>query len=341
MNVLEAPALPAGNPERTRPEDVFPWLAPTRTSEGGRTTTAEDASPLQAYWGMPRRIRLLPDDASTAPCDLCGRAAHPVVREYVTKNLGVRYDESWRHPLSPYRQDKTGLNLPLHGDRAGLTYRHWLGLVQTFQDPGGQSLRPALVVAAADNQDHRRARASLRLWAFGYAMDKMTALAWCEGTMPLVLVPPELREGYERETERLILGAREVERALGFAVRQALSRPGDLEPMPAEVDLRFWEETEAPFFERLAPLGDALAAGDDAALIRHGWHRFLCRVAERTFQALSGSGHFEAIDPRRVALAWKSLQKSLHGPKLRQMLDLPAGSAPPPTAQPTLPGGTP
>ena len=341
MNVLEAPALPAGHPERTRPEDVFPWLAPTRTSEGGRTTTAEDASPLQAYWGMPRRIRLLPGrrvDGPLRPLRPCRPPGGPRIRD---EYRGVRYDESWRHPLSPYRQDKTGLNLPLHGDRAGLTYRHWLG-------PSRRSRTRAARVSDLRSSWQRRttrttgARAPpYDSRAFGYAMDKMTALAWCEGTMPLVLVPPELREGYERETERLILGAREVERALGFAVRQALSRPGDLKPMPAEVDLRFWEETEAPFFERLAPLGDALAAGDDAALIRHGWHRFLCRVAERTFQALSGSGHFEAVDPRRVALAWKSLQKSLHGPKLRQMLDLPAGSAPPPTAQPTLPGGTP
>ena len=40
---------------------VFPWLAPTRTSNpkaGGRKTTQNIVHPLQVYWGMPRRIRL-------------------------------------------------------------------------------------------------------------------------------------------------------------------------------------------------------------------------------------------------------------------------------------------
>lgn len=39
-------------------ESVFPWLAPTRTSEqASAITTPEQVDKLQAYWGMPRRIR--------------------------------------------------------------------------------------------------------------------------------------------------------------------------------------------------------------------------------------------------------------------------------------------
>ncbi|MBJ3867179.1 type I-E CRISPR-associated protein Cse1/CasA, partial [Salmonella enterica subsp. enterica serovar Indiana] len=38
---------------------VFPWLAATRTSEqANAVTTPEQVNTLQAYWGMPRRIRL-------------------------------------------------------------------------------------------------------------------------------------------------------------------------------------------------------------------------------------------------------------------------------------------
>lgn len=43
-------------------ESVFPWLAPTRTSEqASAITTPEQVDKLQAYWGMPAVFaRILP-----------------------------------------------------------------------------------------------------------------------------------------------------------------------------------------------------------------------------------------------------------------------------------------
>ncbi|MFX5603159.1 type I-E CRISPR-associated protein Cse1/CasA, partial [Acinetobacter baumannii] len=38
---------------------LFPWLAPTRISDKGQTTTPAEMQPQQAYWGMPRRLRLV------------------------------------------------------------------------------------------------------------------------------------------------------------------------------------------------------------------------------------------------------------------------------------------
>ena len=55
------------------PETIFPWLAPTRTSNpkaGGGPTTPRDIHPLQVYWGMPRRIRLRFEEAQGRCCDL-------------------------------------------------------------------------------------------------------------------------------------------------------------------------------------------------------------------------------------------------------------------------------
>ncbi|WP_348260336.1 type I-E CRISPR-associated protein Cse1/CasA, partial [Salmonella enterica] len=38
---------------------IFRWLAPTKTSEkAGNVVTRDNPHPLQAYWGMPRRIEL-------------------------------------------------------------------------------------------------------------------------------------------------------------------------------------------------------------------------------------------------------------------------------------------
>ena len=56
-------------------ERVFPWLASTRTSNlkaAGKPTTPTDVHPLQVYWGMPRRIRLLFEDANGRGCSLTG-----------------------------------------------------------------------------------------------------------------------------------------------------------------------------------------------------------------------------------------------------------------------------
>ena len=51
---------------------VFPWLCDTRVSAKGRETTPSDVHPLHVYWGMPRRIRLIFEDAQGEPCTLSG-----------------------------------------------------------------------------------------------------------------------------------------------------------------------------------------------------------------------------------------------------------------------------
>jgi CRISPR system Cascade subunit CasA len=319
LNVLETDLLPPGHPDRGRPEDRFPWLAPTRTSEKGtgRTTTREDVDPLQVYWGMPRRIRLVADDGA-ATCDLCGGTARPPVRRYRVQNLGINYTGPWEHPLSPHRIDPTGLPLPLHGSPAGLAYRQWLGLVQSHDE---ERLHPARVVVELQQRQDRRGRAEYLLWAFGYDMDNMKARAWVEGTMPLLLVDPELREEYERQTARLVLGARQAERALVYAAKEAVTgRPKDMAGDPGDLGVRFWQETEAPFYDHLRQLREGLGAGSDPAPTRASWHRYLARAAQQGFAGFCGDGFGAATDPRRVALAWKSLQKSLYGAKMRELL---------------------
>ena len=63
-----------------RPDDRFPWCLPTRASKApGSATSPADVDPLQAFWGMPRRTRLLFEpNADGAPCDLSGEV-EPVV----------------------------------------------------------------------------------------------------------------------------------------------------------------------------------------------------------------------------------------------------------------------
>ena len=114
---------------------VFPWLAPTITSEGSRTVTPVEAHPLQCWWGMPRRIRL-DFEARPSPCDLTGQADEIAVTGWRQRPRGVNY-AFWGdvHPLTPrYRVKPDSEILPVHPQPGGIGYRHWLGLVASARD---------------------------------------------------------------------------------------------------------------------------------------------------------------------------------------------------------------
>jgi len=105
------------------------------------------------------------------------------------------------------------------------------------------------------------------------------------------------------------------------------SRPQDLASDPVDPGVRFWQETEAAFFAHLGQLRQALSRETDERPVRASWHRCLVRAADLAFEGFCGScgnGFVAATDPRRVALAWKGLQKNLSGPKMLAILDLPA-----------------
>lgn len=69
---------------------VFPWLAATRTSEqANAVTTPEQVNKLQAYWGMPRRIRLDFATLQSGCCDICGAESDELLGFMTVKNYGV------------------------------------------------------------------------------------------------------------------------------------------------------------------------------------------------------------------------------------------------------------
>ena len=85
---------------------VFPWLEPTRTSEkGGKTTTPDDVHPAQAFFGMPRRIRLVfADNTAKRPCDLTGIVDDVVATGYITRPWGTNYIAWGMAPVEPELQ---------------------------------------------------------------------------------------------------------------------------------------------------------------------------------------------------------------------------------------------
>ena len=150
------------------PASVFPWLVPTRTSNpkaGGQRTTPGNVHPLQVYRGMPRRIRLLFENAKDRSCGLTGDKDSAIVAGYRTRNYGTDYSEGFEHPLTPYYRAQAGspTKLPVHPKPGGISYRLWPGLVFESSD----KLRdPAQVVRHWHERTPRRD--GTRLIAFGY-----------------------------------------------------------------------------------------------------------------------------------------------------------------------------
>ncbi|OAS18945.1 type I-E CRISPR-associated protein Cse1/CasA [Methylobacterium platani] len=284
-----------------RPEDdappapgrVFPWLAPTRVSDKGRTTTDSDVDPLQAFWGMPRRIRLVFEaNPEGRPCDLTGRIDPVAVRGYRTRPYGASY-VGFQHPLSPHYATKPGEPpLPVHGQPGRIGYRHWVGLVVDGEEDKTKRFVAKAVRAGLERlkeMDDPSARLGTRLIAAGYDMDNMKARDFVESEMPLHLAGKAEFRPYDATVRRMVRGAFDAEFILRLALKQALSiEKGGL------LDLgrgRFWERTEAAFGATLAELAGLLPVAGLAATAVHrptleGWLAALRAAVTAVFREL-------------------------------------------------------
>jgi CRISPR system Cascade subunit CasA len=244
-----------------RPEVIFPWLRPTRTSEkGGKETTPIDVHPLQQFWGMPRRIRLDFESTTDEYCGLTGTASPLLVRQYRTKNYGANYTGAWAHTLTPYNHDPTkGPPTAMH-PRGSIRYRHWLGLVKTVGDKKVQRI-PAAVVSRFHDYDYGLAREGwrYRLWAFGYDMDNMKPRCWHESTFPLFNFDDAgQRKAFESAAAALIQAAGEFLNNLRNALKDAWFSDKDPRRKKADTGFvadAFWAETEALFYDHLQSVG--------------------------------------------------------------------------------------
>ncbi len=304
--------------------DIFPWMAKTRTSEKrtGRDTTPEDINPVQMFWGMPRRIRLNTGDAKPGICDICGSSAKEIIDAYKTKNHGVQYTGPFLHPLSPHSR-RDGVPFPVHAQPGGVTYRHWLGLVQEDKKSNRE---PALVVHKFILR--QRNDWPFRLWAFGYDMDNMKARCWYESTMPLLPLDREIRGEYENDVANLIMAASEVVKNLRSCVKAAwFKRTKDKKGDMSFIGTRFWQNTEENFYDALHNLKISLEKGDECGLIRSDWYKHICRTSLSLFDEVAWNGPIENADPKRVVLARRELEKKNSSKKIvEELLDLPKKS---------------
>lgn len=275
---------------------VFPWLAATRTSEqASGVTTPEHANKLQAYWGMPRRIRLNFDQTQAGACDLCMDESDALLSEMTVKNYGVNY-AGWVHPLTPYRLPvKEGGELfSVKPQPGGLIWRDWLGMNQ--ENPGETNTEfPAQVVKVFNALPLEYVKAGL--WGFGYDFDNMKARCWYEHHFPLLMtksITPTLRQAAKAASFRLS-GLRNALKEAWFD--DTKNAPGDF----SFIDTDFWNRTQHDFLQLVR---EAEKGGDDAELQRR-WQRKLRQFALRYFDDHVFTNPYECVNLQRSMNARK------------------------------------
>lgn len=307
---------------------VFPWTAPTRVSPKGQVTNpgAGSAHPLQAYFGMPRRVRLIfTPNIEKAPCAITGEIDETVVTGFLTQPWGVNYGV-WRHRLSPYYRVKPNeAPLPIHAQSGRIGYRDWAAYL--FRAPGkdADDLR---AVQVADFAKTFPWQGPARLLAAGFVTDNMKCLDWAESEAPLLLLPnKEARDRLAAFAHQTLVGSAGIaESALRGALREALGADVQTTPIAAARDA-FWIETEEGFFAllreaatRLGVFGSAAKRDDverlDVADLGEAWRGRLAGATLRLFDQTTPAqrlGDLDVKQVKRVAEARKRLGLILAG----------------------------
>lgn len=315
LNVLPLDKFTGLQPGSGSRSAILPWLAPTRVSDAkGSDTTPEVAHPLQAYWSMPRRIRLDFADVTAGTCDVCGANSERLVSQYRAKNYGTNYTGSWIHPLTPYNRDPKNEKPPLSikGQKGGIGYRHWASLALPTEEESGAQV--ADVVRVFHNQREKlfKRQHPPLLWCFGFDMDNMKARCWYDTLLPIYSLEPSRQKIFENSTHKMLAVAQEAASLLGKYVKAAFfTRPGDAGNEPA-VPQSFWQKTEAGFYMQLRRMAE-LETLDDFTLapVWRDWLSLVRRSGTQLFDEWVLAAPIEDQDMKRVVLAREELAKWL------------------------------
>ena len=325
--------VPSGRaPSLTELPKVFPWLAPTRTADRFPATSPREGHPLQAFWGMPRRIRLaFVQNIDQRACDLTGAIDPVIVTGWQKRNQGINYD-LWDHPLSPSRKSGGGGWIAWLA-KSGIGYRDWIGIALP---DGAGGTRPAQCVSNWVTRSFNLSSCAQnsRLLAAGYhIVNNMKAHAFIESEMPLPGTDRAAADAVAIVARRLVAAAEIVAEATRRAVRDARYRRGtNVKNTSAPLLMvyeSFWTATQDRFF--------TLLTTDHTA----EWERALAAVADQWRTALRGTalGLFDeaaplnpsvsSLDPGRIVAARCNLLRTLegYGPKGAEFfaeLNLPA-----------------
>jgi CRISPR system Cascade subunit CasA len=157
-------------------------------------------------------------------------------------------------------------------------------------------------------------------------MDNMKARCWHEAQYPVTRLETQLRQEYECWVAVAIRLADVGVGRLRFSVRKAwISERSETRADLSFVDLRFWKQTERSFYEQLGRCRDSLGDTDTLAALKLDWFNLVRGAALAIFDDVAQTAQLADANPKRVAIARRSLERSLAvGSKsLRNLLDLP------------------
>lgn len=312
VETLQQAASRSSSTKFNSPADVFPWLAPVRSSNGGRVEATEsNSSPWQAYFGLPRRIRL--DFDGPGRCDLTGSDDDVTVSAFRLRPNGVRYG-SWRHPLTPRYQSPGKEMLPVHGQPGGIGWRDWLGL--TYGTADGKR-EPALTVGNFARRAASLQLREVRLHSFGYDTKQAKVRGWTDSSQPVFVAvdnDPDRRTLLAQTAGRLTEGASIAASMLFGEVGRALfQRPEDSRGDISAVKDEMWAATEAAFFRimraTIAPHANAVTVDVEC----RQFIGILKTEALRIFDRWCPGDASTPTTMRRVVTARYSLSRALGG----------------------------
>ena len=316
---------------------ALPWLAPTLTSERSRTVSLADAHPLQAYFGMPRRIRLV---FSSEPgiCSMTGRE-EPLVTGFIQKPYGANYG-LWQHPLTPYRRLKEAGEPYSAKPKSGrFGYRDWVAATVGSKD-GKLAEQPTNIKLAKNNRSHsltqNKQATDARIRVGGWAMNNMEAIAYLIAEEPLHLAKTpdqqqaldELARHFSEAADQAVfqlLAA--LKKALFSGQKNASNDKGIIDQARAD----FFDTTEDQFHRLLDNLLQEMPEDgrltDPTASARH-WLRIIRFAALEIFDRLAPVPLQDAEKAKNIVDAYGILNATFAGltkqsKTLYDKLDLP------------------
>ncbi|QYZ80138.1 type I-E CRISPR-associated protein Cse1/CasA [Methanofollis formosanus] len=326
---MENYSHPVDDPPAADDARLFPWMGEVRTSAGGEMTTPEDVHPCQVFWGLPRRILLDLEGASSGTCDLCGAETDRCITTFWTKPYGVKY-AGWVHPLSPYyRNGKNSTELlPVHPQPGGITYQSWLGVVIDDRDEGKHISKVTTLIKERAEKSSVQELIGRKpsIWAYGYDMDNKKPRCWYEGTLPLLTIDDAWKEEFEETASGMIRAASEMAKNVQWCVKVALyDNPADVKGDLSVINARFLQATEGRFYDGLDTVARALAAGEDTLGVRWEWLKDLQTEAKTLFGEYSQIDSIDEINAQRAVKAWGLLNSpaSKSNKKVWKALSLP------------------
>lgn len=299
---------------------ALPWLAPTFTSDGKAPVELSEMDPrvhsLQAFFGMPRRIRLVA--GGEGRCPVTGEEG-PLVTGFIQNPWGVNYGV-WRHPLTPYRQTKeTDPPFSVKPKSSRFSYRDWVGAVVSHKEKSFASM-PALPVESLGDRGRYYRQAGFdasRLLAAGWAMNNMEAGAYLLSVQPLHLAETEERAQVVGTLARMFADAGDAAASLLRSnLKLALFGDGAKTSTDSgvfeEATDAFFEETEDAFHDALDVFLEHDAPDDQ--VLRKRWLATLRRAALAIFDRHATELLAETADAKlaeRITIAYRRLRGAL------------------------------